>query len=194
MQTLDAQALSTEDWQTIAENSEDPLDNDDVEGWVDEIPLLTCEERGTLENQVRPVRIALAKIRKLAFKIIHSTTIVLLAWDATCAEMGFKQKRIPRDVSTHWNSAFNMLDVGISYQDVVEVVTNKRKLRLTELAIDEHEWELLRQLRSMLKVRMKAYLMFDTTKQITIGPEGCHAVLFTLNTKPRHGNPGDGLH
>ena len=62
MQTLDTQALSTEDWQTIAENSEDPLDNDDVEGWVDEIPLLTREERRTLENQVRPVRIALAKV------------------------------------------------------------------------------------------------------------------------------------
>ena len=62
MKTLDAQALSTEDWQMIAENSEDPLDNNDMECWVNEIPLLTCKECGTLENQVRPVRIVLAKV------------------------------------------------------------------------------------------------------------------------------------
>jgi len=34
----------------MAENSEDPLDSN-TEGWVDEIPLLTCEEPANLENQ-----------------------------------------------------------------------------------------------------------------------------------------------
>ena len=36
-----AGGLEVENWQTIAENGEDPTNTDDTEGWVDEIPLLT---------------------------------------------------------------------------------------------------------------------------------------------------------
>ena len=55
--------LNIENWQTITENDDDPADNDDTEGWIDEIPLLEARERADLENQVQPVQIALAKVR-----------------------------------------------------------------------------------------------------------------------------------
>lgn len=92
------------------------------------------------------------QIQKLAFKVIHSTTSVLPAWDAACAEKGLKPKHIPRDVSTHWNSAFDMLDVAVRYNQVIENIMDKRKLALGKYAIDEHEWELLKQLHKVLKV------------------------------------------
>ncbi|KIM62896.1 hypothetical protein SCLCIDRAFT_118637, partial [Scleroderma citrinum Foug A] len=91
---------------------------------------------------------------KLAFKIIHSTTIVLPAWDAACTEQGFKPKRMPRDVSTRWNSAFDMVDFGVSYDQVIESLTDKRRLGLAEFAIDKHEWDLLKQLHEVLKDAM----------------------------------------
>ena len=55
--------LNIENWQTITENDDDPTDNDDTEGWIDEIPLLGARERADLENRVQPVQIALAKVR-----------------------------------------------------------------------------------------------------------------------------------
>ena len=64
LQNLGAEGLDIEDWQTMAENGDDPIDSD-VDSWVDEIPLLTPAERRDLENQVRPVWIALTKVRLL---------------------------------------------------------------------------------------------------------------------------------
>lgn len=47
----------------IAEGGDgDPVNNDDAEGWIDEIPLLTAEECADLENWLRPIRLALTKV------------------------------------------------------------------------------------------------------------------------------------
>ena len=63
---------------------------------------------------------------------------------------------MPRDVSTRWNSAFDMVDFRVLYDQVIELVTDKCRLGLGDFAIDEHKWELLRQLCNVLKVRMEA--------------------------------------
>ena len=65
---------------------------------------------------------------------------------------------MPRDVSTQWNSAFDMTDFAVSYHQVLEAMTDKRKLGLAGLAIGNSEWELLTQLRDVLKVC--AYFMY----------------------------------
>ena len=62
---------------------------------------------------------------------------------------------MPRDVSTHWNSAFDMVDFGVLYDQVIESITDKQKLGLGQFAIDEHKWQLLRQLHNVLKVSHK---------------------------------------
>ncbi|OJT12090.1 hypothetical protein TRAPUB_11363 [Trametes pubescens] len=63
------------------------LDNDD-ESWVDEVELLSDEERVMFEREVRPVKMALVKIQRLAFKIIHSTTKILPAWHEILEQKG----------------------------------------------------------------------------------------------------------
>ena len=63
LQGIDARGLDAQNWQTITENGSDPLDNDNVDGWVDEITLLAHNECANLEDQVRPVRITLTKVR-----------------------------------------------------------------------------------------------------------------------------------
>ena len=92
------------------------------------------------------------QIWNLAFKVIHSTMSVLPAWDAACAEQGLQPKHIPRDVLTQWNSAFDMVDFAVEYDQVVDNIMDKRKLALGKYAIDEEEWELLKQLHNVLKV------------------------------------------
>lgn len=79
-------------------------------------------------------------------------------WDAVCVEQDLKPRRMPRDVSTQWNSAFDMTDFAVSYHQVLKAMTDKQKLGLAGLAIDDSEWELLTQLHDVLKVC--AYFMY----------------------------------
>lgn len=53
-----------------------------------------------------------------------------------------------------------MVDFGVLYDQVIELVTDKCKLGLGDFAIDVHKWELLRQLCNVLKVRTESYVMF----------------------------------
>ncbi|KAF8731042.1 hypothetical protein AX14_005280 [Amanita brunnescens Koide BX004] len=53
---------------------------DDTTGLVNIVEEMGPEERATHEGHVRPVTLVLVKLRKLAFKIINSTTNLLPAW------------------------------------------------------------------------------------------------------------------
>ncbi|KAJ3487515.1 hypothetical protein NLJ89_g11705 [Agrocybe chaxingu] len=48
---------------------------DDVDGWVDGDIHLTDDERARLEEDSRPVKLVIAKLRKIAFKIVHWSTL-----------------------------------------------------------------------------------------------------------------------
>ncbi|KIK91090.1 hypothetical protein PAXRUDRAFT_13973 [Paxillus rubicundulus Ve08.2h10] len=61
--------------------------DDNEEGWVDEIILLADEEHAELQGNIAPIHLALAKLRKFTFKIIHSTTILLPAWKEVLGEL-----------------------------------------------------------------------------------------------------------
>ena len=45
-----------------------------------------------------------------------------------------------------------MVDFVIIYRAPVDSITNKQSLGLGKYALDEHEWEVLKQLRDVLKV------------------------------------------
>ncbi len=74
------------------DEGDDNDDDDDGESWYDEVGSLTEEEKKQFEEEVRPVKMVLMKVRslemsrrgasyshavqmrRLAFKIVHSTT------------------------------------------------------------------------------------------------------------------------
>ncbi|KAJ8591953.1 hypothetical protein M405DRAFT_685145, partial [Rhizopogon salebrosus TDB-379] len=150
-----ARDASSENEATIAENGDgdpDAEDADNEDGWVDEINQLTAHERAAFETNIRPIRLTLAKLRKLAFKIVHSTTLLLPAWKDATKELGLGSRIMPRDVSTRWNSTFDMLEFAINYRKAIDAMTDKRKLGLGVYELDEHEWTLVMQLRDVLKV------------------------------------------
>ncbi|KAG2345884.1 hypothetical protein BDR05DRAFT_848196, partial [Suillus weaverae] len=76
-----------------------------------------------LDKDIRPVKLALGKLRKLAYKIIHSTTIMLPAWYSILQDLAQPQMLMPRDVATRWNSTFNMLDYALGHREAVDAVT-----------------------------------------------------------------------
>lgn len=67
-------------------------------------------------------------------------------------EHGLPDKNLLRDVSTWWNSSFDMVDVAIDYGVGIDAITDKVRLGLSSYALDKHEWDLLRQVQDVLKV------------------------------------------
>jgi len=65
------------------------------------------------------------KIRKLAFKIIYSSTILLPAWDTACRDAGLSVRQILRDIATCWNLSFDMADFVVDYRVPVDAITDK---------------------------------------------------------------------
>lgn len=164
-----AAGLDVEELMTVAESGTgDEVDDDNVDGWVDEMAELTEEEGDELHKQIQPARLVLVKVnycdehknvancyqqlRKMAFKILHSTTKLLPAWDAYLKEFKFAIHRMPRDVSTRWNSTFDMLDFALSYRKVIDAVSADREMELRQFELSELEWKIVGQLRDVLKV------------------------------------------
>ncbi|GLB43472.1 putative protein dimerization activity [Lyophyllum shimeji] len=142
------------------DESEDP-DDEDLEEWVDEIDALTTEERKTLHLAVLPVRRVLAKLRKLAFKIINSTTILLPAWKAQLAKLKLAIRIMPRDVRTRWNSTYDMLSFALSYKEGLVALTGDVTNGLRAFELSAAEWEIVGQLQLTLKALKDATLYFS---------------------------------
>ncbi|KAG0692503.1 hypothetical protein DFH29DRAFT_784482, partial [Suillus ampliporus] len=121
-------------------------------GWVDEVALLSAKKRKKLARSIRSIRIALIKLRKLAFKILHSTTILLPAWKAIIADLKLAVRIMPCDVSTRWNSTYDMLTFALEYRKGLDMMTDQWRLGLGEYELTPHEWTLVKQLRDVLKV------------------------------------------
>ncbi|KAG0704201.1 hypothetical protein DFH29DRAFT_762254, partial [Suillus ampliporus] len=93
------------------------------DGWVDEVNLLSGHERKQLQRDIRPVKLVLVKLHKVAFKLINSTTILLPAWHKALRSLDMPVTLMPRDVATRWNLTFDMLKYALEHRKAVDVVT-----------------------------------------------------------------------
>jgi hypothetical protein len=135
-----AEGIEEEEEITLAESaSDEDADEDDTEGWVNELERLDVGDRVEAADQIRPIRFVLVKvrdtlemlpqltatfqIRTLAFKIIHSTTIILLAWHQVLEELKLASRLMLRDGSTRWNLTFDMLNLALEYRAAVDKIT-----------------------------------------------------------------------
>ena len=59
---------------------------------------------------------------------------------------------MPRDIRTRWNATYDMLDFAYQYKQAINKITDIREMKLREYEIEVHEWEVVRQLRDLLKV------------------------------------------
>ncbi|KIK77423.1 hypothetical protein PAXRUDRAFT_166904, partial [Paxillus rubicundulus Ve08.2h10] len=90
-------------------------------------------------------------LRKLALKIIHSSTVILPVWKDILKELKKRDSCMPQDVATQWNSMFDMLEYVLKHRKAVDTVTQQRGLGLRKFELADHEWELIEQLHSILK-------------------------------------------
>ncbi|KAJ3498251.1 hypothetical protein NLJ89_g10242 [Agrocybe chaxingu] len=134
---------------------------DDIDGWVNEAVYLTDEERGRLEEESRPIKLVIAKLRKIAFKTIHSSTLLGPAWIACLKDLGLTVRIMPRDIQTRWNSTHDMLEFAIEYHNALDKFTADRKNDLRKYELSPNEWKIATQLRDVLLVLKDATLFFS---------------------------------
>ena len=102
---------------------------------------------------------------------------------------------MPCNVATRWNSTFDMLDYALEHRKAVDTVTQWQDLGLHKYELADHEWEIVEQLQDVLKVRAIVYYIYLVKHAnhmllykccTNIDSQGCHIVLFLLDTKPCH--------
>jgi hypothetical protein len=59
---------------------------------------------------------------------------------------------MPRDVSTRWNSTFDMLEFAIRYRVAIDAMTEVRGYDLRKYELVSAEWDIAMELRDVLKV------------------------------------------
>ena len=60
----------------------------------------------------------------------NSTTILLPEWYRTLKSLRLAERIMPRDVSTRWNSTYDMLEFSIKYRPAIDTMTAARDLDL----------------------------------------------------------------
>jgi hypothetical protein len=83
-----------------------------------------------------------------------STTILLPQWFTTLEELLLRQRMMPRNVATQWNSTFDMLDFAVEYREALESITGNQRMKLRQYELSEEDWIITTQLRDALKVRL----------------------------------------
>jgi len=63
---------------------------------------------------------------------------------------------MPCDVTTCWNSTYNMLVFALKYREAIDEISGDRDMRKYELS--EEEWELVQQLCDVLGVHCTGHL------------------------------------
>lgn len=102
------------------------------------------------------MRLTRIQLRKLAYKIVNSSTLILPAWKAILVALKLNERLMPRDVTTRWNSMFIMLEFALTHRKALDALTEDRTNGLREYEISRAEWQIAQQLHDALKVRLQA--------------------------------------
>jgi hypothetical protein len=94
----------------------------------------------------------LTKMRKISSTIKNSTTLLLPAWYKTISSQGLPPCMMPQDVSTRWNSTFDMLEFAVRYRTAIDAMTAVRHFDLRKYELVPTEWKIASELRDVLKV------------------------------------------
>ncbi|KAF8274193.1 hypothetical protein EI94DRAFT_1562176 [Lactarius quietus] len=129
------------------EEDDQPLDS-----WVNFHEGLTEEEVTELDESIQPMRSMLIKLRKMAFALKNSMTLLLLHWYKTLSAHSFPHHMMPHDVSTWWNLTFDMLNFMIEYHPTINTMMATQDFELQKYELVPVEWKIAGELHNVLQV------------------------------------------
>ncbi|KAF9003858.1 hypothetical protein BDQ17DRAFT_1183093, partial [Cyathus striatus] len=91
--------------------------SDNLDGWVDEMAVLSQAKHQDMDHKLHPVKLVLAKLRKLAYKTVFLTTKLLPAWNSCLTDLNLPFKIIPHDVRTQWNLTYDLLTFLLEHKE-----------------------------------------------------------------------------
>ncbi|KAL1684625.1 hypothetical protein GGG16DRAFT_40711, partial [Schizophyllum commune] len=121
---------------------------------IDAFEDMSDTEKAELRATCRPVKFMLVKLRKLAYKVINSTTKLLPAWLQCLKDHNMPESNIPRDVSTRWNSTYDVLEYVEKHRKPLKayLADDNHTFELEAFALTAQEWRCVKDLRNVLKV------------------------------------------
>jgi hypothetical protein len=91
---------------------------------------------------------------------MNSTTLVLPQWFAVLQELEVDERMMPRDVTTRWDSTFDMLDFALEHITAIDTITSDRDMKLRQYELSKDDWHMAHQLRDVLKVSINSSVSF----------------------------------
>ena len=67
---------------------------------------------------------------------------------------------MPRDVSTRWNSTYDMLEFALAYRAALDNITSDCEMKLRQYEMDGEEWEIAHQLSLVLRVSYTCSILY----------------------------------
>ena len=161
-----------------SDDVEDDVVDDNKEGLPDERDELSEAELLTLAESVEPIRLMLTKVtninnntvtklilfeqlRGISLAIKNSSTIALPKWYDVLKTLDLNPHMMPRDVSTRWNSTYDMVEFAIEYHAALDIMTADRDMNLRKFELSKKEWSMVAELCEVLKVCLYLYLIVN---------------------------------
>jgi hypothetical protein len=142
------------------EDDSSVVNEDDANDGINEMDELSVVDRETLMRNTRAVWASVSKLHNLAFAIINSTTKALPAWKRCCKKLKKKVLLIPRDVTTRWNSTYDMLSFSLRYRPSIDAITADKTTKLRQYELDDGDWSIAEDLVAILKVCTRSLIVF----------------------------------
>jgi hypothetical protein len=73
---------------------------------------------------------------------------------------------MPRDVSTRWNSTYDMLKFALDYRVALDAITGERDMKLRKYELKDMEWNIAKQLGDILEVFFYSKLLYHLDNKL----------------------------
>jgi hypothetical protein len=113
--------------------------------------------KGTLKATLTQHMLTNEQLRKFSYAVKNSSTILLPEWYQTLTSQNLAHRIMPRDVSTRWNSTYDMLEFAVNYRGAIDTMAAHHDLNLWKYELEPVEWKIAKELRDVLKVCVLFY-------------------------------------
>ena len=89
-----------------------------------------------------------------------------------------------RDVSTRWNSTYDMLNFALQYRAAIDDVTSSKTAGLRQYELNDDEWGIMHQLCFLLKVCCLFPIRHSYSHTCVAGFQRRNIIFLAFNAKP----------